>query len=137
MMKDSDGPAACGSFSYSSVVVMLIYLSGHTFPGIAYAVNCCARYMFCPNHSYETALKRIGRYLKATWDQGLILNPSSNVYKLDCYPDADFSGMYGHELLKYPACIRIRTGFFITFPGCPVYLESKLQTGTALLKMES
>ncbi len=53
---------ASGAFSYSSVVGMLLYLSGHTRPDITFAVNCCARYMFCPKHSHELALKRIGRF---------------------------------------------------------------------------
>ena len=95
-MKDADGPAACGSFSHSSVVGMLLYLYGHTIPDIDYAVNCCARYMFCPKPLHETALKRIRRYLKSTRYRGLILNPNSDVCKLDCYPAVDFSGMYGH-----------------------------------------
>ena len=68
LVKNSDGEAPSGSFSYSSVVGMLLYLSGHTRPDIAYAVNRCSSYMFSPRHSHETALKRIGRYLKATRD---------------------------------------------------------------------
>ncbi len=64
LVKDADGEVAHGGFSYSSVVGMLLYLSGHTHPDIAYAVNCCAKYMFGPKHSHELALKRIGRYLK-------------------------------------------------------------------------
>ena len=75
LVKDADGPTACDSFSYSSVVGMLLYLSGHTRPDISYAVNCCARYMFCTKNSHETALERIGRYLKATRNRGLILYP--------------------------------------------------------------
>ena len=131
-MKDAYGQAACVSFGYSSVVGMLLYLSGYTRPKISYAVNCCDRYMFCPNHSYETALKSIGYYLKSTRDIGLILNPSSDVCKLDCYPGADFSGMYGHELTTYTACVNIKTVFVITFSDFPIYWTSKLQTETAL-----
>ena len=77
--------------------------------------------MFYPRHSYETALKRIGRYLKATRDRGLILNPKSDLCKLDCYTDSDFAGMYGQKLPTDPACVKSRTGFVITFANCPVF----------------
>ena len=75
LVKDMNGEEAHGDFGYSSVVGMLLYLSGHSRPDIAYAVNCAARYMFCPKHSHEQALKRIGRYLKETRPKGLILRP--------------------------------------------------------------
>ncbi len=53
-----------------------------------YAVNCCARYMFCPIHSHELALKRIGRYLKTTASRRMIINPMREL-TIDVYPDAD------------------------------------------------
>ena len=86
LVKDADGEGAHGGFSYSSVIGMLLYLSGHTRPDIAYAVNCCARYMFCPKHSHELALKRIGRYLKQTSERGMIMNPSTDICKLMLIP---------------------------------------------------
>ena len=52
--------------------------------------------MFNPRHSHEVALKGIGRYLKATREKGLILNPCKEL-QIDDYPDADFAGLYGHE----------------------------------------
>jgi hypothetical protein len=76
LVKDEDGVAAVEGFSYSSVVGMLLYLSEHTPPDNAYAVNCCARYMFCPKHSHELALKHIGRYLKNTSSHGMVINPT-------------------------------------------------------------
>jgi hypothetical protein len=42
LVKDIDGNSASGAFSHSSVVGMLLYLSGHTHPDITFAVNCCA-----------------------------------------------------------------------------------------------
>ena len=116
---------------------MFLYLSGHNCPYIAYAVNFCSRYIFSPKHSHETTLKRIGHYLKATRDRGSILNPNSDVCKLDCYLDADFAGMYGHELPTDPACVNRITVFFVTLSNFPVYWASKLQIETALSTMKS
>ena len=83
LVKDINGDLASGAFSYSSVVGMLLYLSGHTRPNITFAVNCCAHYMFCPKHSHELALKRIGCYLKQTPDRGMVMDPLSDVCKID------------------------------------------------------
>ena len=136
LTRDEDGEGPQGSYSYASVVGMMLYLAGHTRPDIAYAVNCCARYMFNPRLSHENALNRIGRYLKATRDKGLILNPSKDL-KIDAYPDADFAGLYGHEKNNDPACAKSRTGFVITVADCPMVWVSKLQTETALSTMEA
>ena len=136
LVKDEDGVAAVEGFSYSSVVGMLLYLSGHTRPDITYAVNCCARYMFCPKHSHKLALKRIGRYLKNTASRGMIINPTKELV-IDAYPDADFAGMYGYEKPTDPACAKSCTGFVIVFAGMPVMWQSKLQTETALSTMEA
>ncbi|KAL7528062.1 hypothetical protein ACHAWF_002423, partial [Thalassiosira exigua] len=65
LVKDVNGEEAVGNFS-SSVVGMLLYLSGNLRLVTAFAVKCCACYMFCPKKSHELALKRICRYLKAT-----------------------------------------------------------------------
>ena len=137
LVRDDDGEAAHGEFNYASVVGMLLYLSGHSRPDIAYAVNCAARYMFCPKRSHEEALKRIGRYLKATRTRGLVINPSSDKLKIDCYPDADFAGMYGYEKPDDPSCVKSRTGFIINVADCPVLWQSKLQTETALSTMQA
>jgi hypothetical protein len=81
LVKNVNGEAASGAFSYSSVVGMLLYLSGHTCPDIAFAVNYCAQYMFCPKRLHELASKRIGHYLKQTSDHGMVMSPSSDVCK--------------------------------------------------------
>ncbi|KAL7480986.1 hypothetical protein ACHAW6_006661 [Cyclotella cf. meneghiniana] len=115
---------------------MLIYFSGHSWPDIAYAINCCARYMFNPRLLHEKALKCIGCYLKARRDKGLILKPSPSL-KRDVFSDADFAGLYGHEKIGNPKVVKSRTGFLITMCECPVVWVSKLQTETALSMMEA
>jgi hypothetical protein len=64
------------------------------------------------------------------------MNPSSDVCKIDAYPDAYLAGMYGHEEHTDPACAKSQTGFIITFADCPVFCQSKLQTETALSTTE-
>ena len=49
LVKNEDGIPTSGSFNYSSVIEMLLYLSGHTCYDIDFSVNCCSRYMFLPS----------------------------------------------------------------------------------------
>ena len=127
LVKDTEGEVVHGDFSYSSVIGMLLYLSGDLKQSIAHVVNCAICYMVCPRHSHELALKRIERYLKATCSREHILNPSSKV-KIDCYLNADFPGMCGHEKINDPACVKSRTGYVITVADCPVLWQSKFQS---------
>jgi hypothetical protein len=90
-----------------------------------------------PKKSHEEALKQIGRYLKATCNRGLIINPSSGVLKIDAYPDAEFAGMYGYERHGNPSCVKSCTGYVINVANCPVMRQSKLQKEMALLTMET
>ncbi|KAL7477523.1 hypothetical protein ACHAW6_003331 [Cyclotella cf. meneghiniana] len=114
---------------------MTLYLAGNTWPDRAYAVNCCTHYMYAPRLVHEVALKRIERYLKATRDKGLILKLSGMV-KVDAYCDADFAGLYVHEVVTDPACVKSRTGFLIMVSDCPMVRVSNLQTKTELSTKE-
>jgi hypothetical protein len=93
--KDVDDEQAGGSINYPSVIVMLLYLE-HSHPAISFATHQCARYTPLPKLSHEIALKKNGRYLKGTLDKGLILTPSETL-KIDCYPDADFAGLWNRD----------------------------------------
>ena len=134
--KDEGGDPASGMINYASVVGMMLYLCGHSRPDISFAVHQCARYTYAPTRRHEAALIRIGRYLLGTLDKGLILNPSDTL-KLDCYPDADFAGLWNHESPDDPHCVRSRTGYVITLSDCPVVWVSKLQSAIALSTMEA
>jgi hypothetical protein len=74
--------------------------------------------------------------LKGTLDKGLILTPSEDL-KIDCYPDADFAGLWNHNNKNDPHCIRSRTGYITCLSNCPVLWISKLQTEIALSTMEA
>ncbi len=66
----------------------------------------------------------------------MILHPRDD-YTIDCYTDADFAGLWGHEHPEDPHCVRSRTGYVILLAGCPVLWVSKLQTEIALSTMEA
>ena len=134
--KDTDGEPAVGNINYPAVVGMLLYLSGHSRPDIAFAVSQVARYTFKPTRKHEQALVRIGRYLKGTLGRGMIMEPTDTP-RVDCYPDADFAGLYGHENSQDPHCARSRTGYVISAFGCPVVWRSSLQSAIALSTMEA
>ena len=84
-----------------------------------------------PKRSHELALKRLGRYLCTTMRKGLILNPSKEIYGIDAFSDAVFSGRYGHERSNDPTCVKSRSGYVIMFANCPLLWRSTLQIGTA------
>ena len=67
---------------------------------------------------------------------GLILDPGTN-YNIDCYPDNNCAGVFGHEHLQDPHCIRSRTGYIIYPAVCPVLYVSKLQTEITLSALET
>ena len=134
--KDPDGPPASGLLNYASIVGMLLYVSGHTRPDIAFAVHQCARHSFNPKRSHENALKRIAKYLNGTTHKGLILDPDDS-YRLDCYPDSDFAGLWGHERPDDPHCARSRSGYVITLANCPVQWRSRLNNLISLSTMEA
>ena len=65
-----------------------------------------------------------------------MFNPSKKLV-VDCYTDADFAGLWGHEDPQDPICARSRTGFVVNFANCPLLWVSKLQTEIALSTLHS
>ena len=47
---------------------------------------------------------------------------------VDCYDDAVFAGLWGHENPKDPRCDRSKTGFVVTFDNFPLFWVLKLKT---------
>ena len=133
---DKLGEPAKESWSYSSVVGMLLYLASNSRPDISFAVHQCARFTHNPKVSHEKAIIRICRYLKGTQEEGLIYEPSSEM-TVDCYVDADFAGLYGVEDSQDPISVKSRTGYVILIANCPLLWVSKLQSEIALSTLES
>jgi hypothetical protein len=50
----------------------------------------------------------------------MIMNPSTDICKIDAIPYADFAGMYGHEEPVDPSCVKSCTGFGIAFADVPI-----------------
>ena len=113
--------------SYDSVIGIMLYLASNTRPYISFAVNQCALFTHNTTASHETAMKRICQYLQGTKDNGLVFNQSKKMV-VDCYADADFSGMWVHENSQDTICHRSRTELVVTFPiflycGCQNYIH--------------
>ena len=69
-------------------------------------------------------------------DNGLILSPYDEAH-VDCFPDANFVGLYGHKDSQDPDCTPSHTSFVILAFDCPVLWKSCLQTEFALSAMEA
>ncbi|BBH02745.1 transposable element gene [Prunus dulcis] len=61
-----------------------------TRPDLSYAVNQVCQFMHSPTTLHWQAVKRILRYLKATYDHGLRYKPGK--LELNAYSDADYAG---------------------------------------------
>ena len=123
-------------WKYRSVIGKMNYLAMNTRPDIAFAVHQCAKYCNNPKLLHEKAVKHIGKYLAATRDKGIILWPTANG-QLDAYVDADFAGRWHQKYAQLRESVLSRTGYVITYCGCPVTWSSKLQTEIALSTTES
>ena len=134
--KDLDGDPATCSFNMASVIGMSQYLYGHSRADIGFALSQVSRFAFNPKRSHELAMIRIGQYLKATSNKGLIMEPLSlDELKMDVYVDSDFMGLYGKEKRIDPDNVKSRAGFVISLNGCPLIWKSKLIDSICLSTM--
>lgn len=118
------------------LIMQVIYLAGHSRPDIACAVHWCACYMFGSKCHQEAALRHIVWCLKGAANNWVIMTPT-NTLDIDCFPDVDFAGLYGHHDYQDPHCAKRWTGYVILVAGCPIVWKSKLQTEIALSIMEA
>ena len=112
-----------------------MYFDKSTRPEIAQALHQCARFQADPKVEHGQAVKWIGRYLLKTKDKGMVLRPLDKYF--DCYVEASFAGDFVKEYSEEPDMAGSRTGYVITYGGCPVIWASKLQTEVALSTTEA
>ena len=124
------------SWNYRSIIGMMLYLTTNTRPDISYAVSQVARFSHCPKKSHASAVKTIIRYLAGTKDKGVIYKRPDELI-LDCFVDADFSGLYGREPSESSTSAKSRTGYIISIGGCYIMSKSQLQSTIALSTSES
>ena len=124
-------------FYYRSVIGKLNFLEKSTQPDISVSMHQCACFFERPKRGHAEAVKRIGRYLLATKDKGLLIRPNELKY-FECWVDADFSGNWrpqdAHNDLMTS---KSRLGWIIRFAGAPITWASKIQTITALSMTEA
>ena len=85
---------------------------------------------FYLKYFHKKTIKRLGWYLNVTHGKSFILNPSLQTLKIDCFPDADFPGLYGQKFNTDPSCVKSCMGFVITMVDFPIIWQFKLQTET-------
>jgi len=124
------------TWSYHSVVGMLLYLSNNTRPDITFAIRQVARFVHNPKQSHATAVKMIVRYLVRTKDQGIIITPTGSL-DIDGYADADFVGLFGSEPDVEPTSTKSRSGITNRIGGCHLLSKSHLQPTVTLSTAES
>ena len=56
-----------------------------------------------------------------------MIHPTNN-WKIDCYVDADFCGLWGSEDPNDPLVAKSSTGYILMLAGCPLMWVSKLQS---------
>jgi hypothetical protein len=137
LSRHPNSPDFDGNFNYRRVIGKLLFLEKSTRPDLSYAVHQCARFSHDPKLEHGNAVKRIGRYLKGTADQGIIMKPD-NSRSLDLHVDADFSGNWDKEIAASdPATAQSRHGYILSYCGMPLLWASQLQSIIALSTTEA
>jgi hypothetical protein len=139
LTRDLDAPPMDGDFHYRSVIGKANFLEKSTRLDIAVAVHQCARFSADPKQCHATALRYLGRYLQGTKDRGIYLDPKGDK-SFECWVDADFLGQYvkgAPDMALDKMTAKSRTGFIITYAGCPIIWGSKLQRESALSTTEA
>lgn len=122
---DPDGLPHDETWSYSTVVGMLLFLITNTRPDCAYAVSQVARFNHNPKQSHSIAVKRIVRYLKGTADKGMIIRTNGTL-DLELFTDGDFAGRYQSDPPRETSSARSRISYIAYLSGVPLFWRTQL-----------
>jgi hypothetical protein len=100
------------------------------------AVHQTARFSNQPMLSHEKAIIRIGQYLLDTCSHAIVYKPDTTK-GLECYVDTDFAGGWSQADSDNAKNVLLRTGYIITYAGCPIHWVSHLQTEIVLSTAEA
>ena len=122
LTRELDAPKFDGRFHYRRVIGKLNYLEKGSRGDISFATHQCARFCEDPREPHARAVEYIVRYLMATKDRGIILDPNKKE-SFSVYVDADFSGNWFKKTAMHDASTaKSRTGYIITHAGCPIFM---------------
>uniref|UniRef100_A0A3Q7H623 Reverse transcriptase Ty1/copia-type domain-containing protein n=1 Tax=Solanum lycopersicum TaxID=4081 RepID=A0A3Q7H623_SOLLC len=113
---------------YVSAVGSLMYVMVCTRPDLAHVVSVVSRFMGQPGREHWQAVKRIFRYLRGTFDVGLI-NGGYTQCLVTGYSDSDYAGDVDTR--------RSMTGYVFTLRGSAVSWKASLQPTVTLSTKEA
>lgn len=113
---------------YASAVGSLMYAMMCTRPDFAQAVSMVSRFMSQPSREHWQAVKRIFRYLRGTYDIGLVYGDSENCV-LTGYSDSDYAADLDGR--------RSMTDYVFTVGGSVISWKATLQPSVALSTTEA
>ena len=119
-----DGPERKQNWKYKTITGMLGYLQGISSPDIFMATHQCARFNANPKLCHKRAVKKICKYLLDTKDKEIFFRPAKKK-GLKCHVDNDFAVGYTNGKHLNPEAVLSRTGFVISYAGCPIYWHIK------------
>ena len=126
-------------FHYRYVIGKTNCLEKSTMPDIAVATHQCPHFSADPKQSHADALRYLGRYLQGSKDRGIYMDPKLD-QSFECWVDAGFLRQYvkgAPDMHRDKMTAKSRTGFVITYAGCPIVWGSKLQRELALSTTEA
>jgi hypothetical protein len=134
--KDLQGVPRKYDWEYRGAIGMLTYLTGSIRPDIAMATHECVRFSISPIRLHKLAVMRIGQDLLSTKERGIIYIPDL-ARGLKVFVDANFAGGCDPEDAENADNVYSCTGFVFCYAKCPMFWQSKLQTGIALSTAEA